>query len=192
MEERCVLNICFYQGTNNANVTLDGNAVALKSSVGSDYRKKYIYEITKSGTVTITANSNGYIGYFEVVFGASFDTYIEENTTITFGNSSNINSIAGVSNYAVLSGNGNNSQFSDGSIILRVKTGAVVTVYGYGGSTGTNKGDYTAYTVTANGSTSETQSGDYSVTANADGEVVITSANANNYLMSITIEYPTE
>ena len=204
----CALYVAYYDSTSlsRATVKLNGTTISnyrmfnisskaeiseLRSGQGDFAR----YKITEAGTITITFSGSGYLGAVGVLFNDGVadvvqDTYIEESTTITFGDNSNINSVAGVTNNATLRENGNNSQFSAGTITLKVKSGATVTVYGYGGSKGTNQGNLTAYTVTANGATSETQSGDYSVTATADGEVVITSANENNYLMSINISYP--
>ena len=64
----CTLNMCCYNGQNNASVNLDGNAVSTStSSDGADQATKYAYAISSAGTVTITFNG-GYLGFFEVVY----------------------------------------------------------------------------------------------------------------------------
>ena len=189
-KSKCTLKLYMYNGVNNTTVTLDGTEVTTATAAQTSHAVPYVYEITAGGKVVITSTANNtYVGCFEVIFAPAPST--SRNVTITFGNDSNIDDVEGVAYTATLRKNGSNSQVKEGTITLTVKAGAKVTVYGYGGATGTNNGDYTAYTVTANGTTSETQNKDYEVTVAADGDVVITPTDGNNYLMSIKVEYPT-
>lgn len=65
----CTLNICFYNGQNNASVTLNGNSIITSTdATGATYATKYEYPLTGEGEVIITSTANGYIGYFEVVY----------------------------------------------------------------------------------------------------------------------------
>ena len=66
----CTLYICFYNGSNNATVTLNGTEVKTSTdSTGADHKTRYAYTISAGGTVTISGNSNGgYIGCLEVTF----------------------------------------------------------------------------------------------------------------------------
>ena len=191
-----ILRMYFYQGNNNAVVTLNGTTVTPTSS-GTGDMKAYEYAFDAAGEVVITASGNGYIGAFEVDFTSTPTVPVvvtdstDKDVEIVFGTNCNIDSVTGVTYTATINNaNANNGQVKNGSITLAVKAGAKVTVYGYGGSHGTNGGDYTSYTVTANGSTSDTQNKDYEVVVAADGDVVITAVDGNNYLMSIKIEYP--
>ncbi len=178
-EAGATVSISSYSGYTHYTVTQGG--VTSEEQTGTSYSF-----VTTGGKIVIAStNNNNYFYNINIVYPA----VIENNTTITFGNDTNIDSIEGVTYTANLRPNGPNSQVSGGSITLSVKAGATVTVYGYGGSTGTGKNDYTSYTVTANGTTSETQTGDYTVTTTAAGDVVITAVDGNNYLMSITVEY---
>ena len=142
--------------------------------------------------VTVLATANQYIKSIEV----TFPSVISATTEITFGSTGNYANYngKGLSYTATInSSNTNNSQIKNGTITLSVLEGATVSVYGYGGSAGTGKGDYTSYTVTANGTTSATQTGDYSVDVTADGDVVITADDSgNNYLIKIVVTYPTK
>lgn len=155
------------------------------------------YVIPESGTITISFSGSGYLGAVGVLFNDGVqdvvDTVIDKNTTISFGSSGNYKTYIGngmKSTAAISDNGGNNSQVKEGALTLKVKENATVTVYGYGGSKGTGNSDYTYYTVTANGATSSEQHDDYSVTVTADGDVVITPTNGNNYLMSIEVSYP--
>lgn len=210
VDSACALYLGFYytSGISTATVTINDKTVSKcrafrydnkveLDSLRDQYGDFARYVIPEAGTITITFNGSGYLGAVGVLFNDGIqdiveNAVIEDDVTITFGNSSNIDSVSGVSYTATISPNGSNSQVKDGAITLSVKSGAKVTVYGYGGSNGTGAGDYTSYTVTANGSTSPTQAGDYEVTANADGDVIITAVDSNNYLISISIEYPAQ
>lgn len=65
----CTLRIAFYNGSNNASVTLGETTVTTKTSSDSaTYQTMYEYEITDTGEVCITSTANGYIGYFEIIF----------------------------------------------------------------------------------------------------------------------------
>ena len=69
MTDACTLNICFYNGQNNASVTLNGNSINTSTdAIGATYATKYEYPLTGEGEVIITSTANGYIGYFEVVY----------------------------------------------------------------------------------------------------------------------------
>lgn len=66
----CTLNICFFNGQNNASVTLNDNPISTSTdATGATYATKYEYPLTGEGEVIITSTANGgYIGYFEVVY----------------------------------------------------------------------------------------------------------------------------
>ena len=69
MTGACTLNICFFNGKNNASVTLNGNSIITSTdATGATYATKYKYSLTGEGEVIITSTANGYIGYFEVVY----------------------------------------------------------------------------------------------------------------------------
>lgn len=69
MTGACTLNICFYNGQNNASVTLNGNSIITSTdATDANYATKYEYPLTGEGEVIITSTANGYIGYFEVVY----------------------------------------------------------------------------------------------------------------------------
>ena len=69
MTGACTLNICFYNGQNNASVTLNDNPISTSTdATGANYATKYEYPLTGEGEVIITSTANGYIGYFEVVY----------------------------------------------------------------------------------------------------------------------------
>ena len=63
MTSACTLNICFFNGKNNASVTLNDNPITTSTDA-----TKYEYPLTGEGEVIITSTANGYIGYFEVVY----------------------------------------------------------------------------------------------------------------------------
>ena len=69
VSKACKLNICFYNGKNNAVVKLNDTEISTSTDpTGAVDMTKYEYTITGEGLVTISASSNGgYIGYFEVV-----------------------------------------------------------------------------------------------------------------------------
>ena len=69
MTGACTLNICFYQGKNNASVTLNDNPISTSTdATDATQDTKYEYLLTGEGEVIITSTANGYIGYFEVVY----------------------------------------------------------------------------------------------------------------------------
>ena len=69
MTGACTLNICFFNGQNNASVTLNGNSIITPTdATGATQDTKYEYLLTGEGEVIITSTANGYIGYFEVVY----------------------------------------------------------------------------------------------------------------------------
>lgn len=68
VSKACKLNICFYNGQNNASVKLgDTEIQTTTASTDASFSTKYQYEITEAGQITITATAAGYIGYFEIV-----------------------------------------------------------------------------------------------------------------------------
>ena len=69
MTGACTLNICFFNGQNNASVTLNDNPISTSTdATDANYATKYEYPLTGEGEVIITSTANGYIGYFEVVY----------------------------------------------------------------------------------------------------------------------------
>ena len=66
MTGACTLNICFFNGQNNASVTLNDNPII--TSTDANYATNYEYPLTGEGEVIITSTANGYIVYFEVVY----------------------------------------------------------------------------------------------------------------------------
>ncbi len=63
----CTIKLAFYNGANNAAVTINGNAVTTATTAG-DYTTLYEYALTEAGEVVITAASNGYLGFLGVVY----------------------------------------------------------------------------------------------------------------------------
>lgn len=69
MTGACTLNICFFNGQNNASVTLNDNPISTSTdATDATYATKYEYPLTGEGEAIIASTTNGYIGYFEVVY----------------------------------------------------------------------------------------------------------------------------
>ncbi len=68
----CTLKIYFYNGKNNASVTLDGTAVTCATETQVPESEPYVYEISAGGEVVITSTADdGYLGAFVVAFPAA-------------------------------------------------------------------------------------------------------------------------
>ena len=107
-----------------------------------------------------------------------------ENVSITFGSEGNYNSVDALdmSGMAVRDNGGNNSQLSSGSMKITVFAGATVKIHGYPG--------YTSYTISdGTNTTEEITVEEYTYTVEADGEIIITAVNSNNYFYGIDITY---
>ncbi len=68
--ENAELYMYYYNGQNVGTVTLNGEAVTTSSATTTDHATPYVYSLTSAGEVVITFTSNGYIGFFEVVYPA--------------------------------------------------------------------------------------------------------------------------
>jgi len=170
------INISSYSGYTNYTITVDG--VTSENQTGTSY------SVTSAlgGKVVITStNNNNYFYSMSIAYPKVLDT----DTTITFGTAGNYKTVDGLLYTAVSRDNGDdNCQLGNtgGEVSFTVKAGATVAISSYSG--------YTAYTLTADGVTSEEQTGtSYSYVVQNDGKVVIKSTNSNNYLYSITITY---
>ena len=87
-----------------------------------------------------------------------------------------------MSGMSVRDNGGNNSQLSSGSMVLTVYAGATVTVHGYP--------SYTSYTISDGiNTTAEINDTEYTYTVEADGELIISAVNSNNYFYGIDITY---
>ncbi len=65
----CSVVIYFYNGSNCVSVDLDGTTITTDSTYTDPaYTSPYTYQISEAGTVTITGNSSGYIGFIEIIF----------------------------------------------------------------------------------------------------------------------------
>ncbi len=60
--------LSFYNGNNNVTVKLGNDILNLLNQSGSDYLTKYAYFANEAGVITITATSNGYLGFMAIVF----------------------------------------------------------------------------------------------------------------------------
>jgi len=162
-------------------VEVGGELIAMNSSAC------YVFSTTEATPVTIRAINVGtddapaynksYITYMAVVS----KSFIDESTTINFGSEGNYKEAEGldISSISIRDNGGNNSQIKNGSLTFSVKAGAVVTVHGYP--------SYTSYSM--NGSDTITDEY-YTYTATADGEIIITPVDGNNYFYSISVVYP--
>ena len=111
--------------------------------------------------------------------------YIDQTTTINFGDSGNYKTIEGLTYTSVSRDNGgDNSQLGNtsGELSFFVKAGAEISISSYAG--------YTNYKVFVNTNESEVQTGtSYSFTATEDSKITIVSTNSNNYFYSLTVSY---
>ncbi len=198
----CLFNICYYNGTNNATLKLDGNTITPYSNNGSGHFKVYSYELKSAGTIVLEASSNGYIGFFELVFNVSFDeesTVIDKDTQLILGsNNSTLNTAIGAGLQAETSSTkldyngftfdastgkiaingGDNIQFNTGAkITFTVAANATVTVKGYPGN----------YAYSLNGTVAT--AADTSITVDKETEITVL-ATGDKYLKEIDISYP--
>ena len=136
--------------------------------------------VVEDGVATITATANDWIKAINVYY----PTYIDENTSITFGSEGNYKE-SGINFGSINVGDngGNNSQVKEGYFDIYVKAGATVTINGYPG--------YTSYNVKVNGGTAteEITQETYVVTAESDSVITITPVSGNNYFYGINIAY---
>jgi len=195
VSEPCMLNICFYNGNNNSKVELGDEVLSIYATEGSGDKTKYSYAIKTAGDITITSTSNGYIGYFEVVFGATFA--IDTNTSLVLANT-NTSLVSAVGESGKVEGNkitydnfvldattgkiglnADNIQFNAGTkILFTVEAGATVQVTGY-------PGNY-AYSINGVEATREVSS----ITVDTRTDIIVL-ATGNKYLKQIDISYPT-
>ena len=110
-------------------------------------------------------------------------TVIEKDTEITFGTEGNYTTVEElvVSEATIGTFNPDNSQFSAGSISFKVNEGATVVITGYSG--------YTSYTLNGGNTITDTT---YTYTATEATVLTLTAVEANNYLVSINVKYPTQ
>ena len=143
------------------------------------YTGAYTYEVDADCTMVYTGLSGNYICSIQILYPAA-----KENVSITFGSEGNYktNSAINMSGMSARDNGGNNTQLSSGSMVITVYAGATVTIHGYP--------SYTSYTITEGGKTTEEiKDNEYTYTVEADGELVITAVNSNNYLYGIDITY---
>ena len=168
-----------------ATVTVDGYPGYFNYSINGTAATAAKTSVYFADTTLVTIQNNAAKALYgiKVEFKGAPSSSISQNTNITFGTEGNYKNAEHLTISNAGRDNGvNNTQFSTGTITVRVAAGAKVKVYGFGGG-------YTFYTVTANGETSAVQNGDYEVTVTAEGDVVITSTDANNYLIKIEITF---
>lgn len=206
--DKCLLYIYFYNGQNNAVVTLNGTAVeTITSATGANASTKYVYVLENAGDVVITAASNGYIGAFEADFtteaptpssgeGESQSDTFEENAEIDFSTSTAL--AASLQNSKVTYAEGFTYNDHTDSIQLqsatsnfsfKVKAGATVTVTSFGSGYG-----YLLIDGVSNNSEVT-----YTKTYDADATVTIAAENSEatggwskSYLKKIEITYNAE
>ena len=148
------------------------------------YASTVIIEAMNVGTEEAPAWNKSYITYISV----DYPTYVEENTTITFGSEGNYKDCAiDLSGIKIDDNGGNNSQIKEGSFSFAVREGAKVTVHGYPGYTSYNLGDGD---IVYENMTEEHFT--YEVWNDCIITISHTSANGNNYFYSIEVEYPVE
>ena len=148
------------------------------------YAATVIIEAMNVGTEEAPAWNKSYITYISV----DYPTYVEENTTITFGSEGNYKDCAiDLSGIKIDDNGGNNSQIKEGSFSFAVREGAKVTVHGYPGYTSYNLGDGD---IVYENMTEEYFT--YEVWNDCIITISHTSANGNNYFYSIEVEYPVE
>ncbi|MGN0805561.1 MAG: pectinesterase family protein [Candidatus Coproplasma sp.] len=147
------------------------------------------YTVSETGYVVISADTTAYLKSISVTYPG--EDVITEDTTISFGTEGNYQTYIEngklVSTCQIGGSNTNNSQVKNGTLTLKVTTGATVVITAY------NNASYVGYTVTLNGGTaSDTQTGNYTVESVAeDTTIIITPTISNNYLVSIAVTYQT-
>ena len=143
------------------------------------YTGAYTYEVDSDCTMVYTGLSGNYICSIQIVYPAA-----KENVSITFGSEGNYktSSALNISGMSTRDNGNNNTQLSSGSMTLTVYAGATVTIHGYPG--------YTSYKI-SNGinETEEITATEYTYLVEADGELIISAVNSNNYLYGIDITY---
>ena len=143
------------------------------------YTGAYTYEVDADCTMVYTGLSGNYICSIQIVYPAA-----KENVSITFGSEGNYKTASAInmSGMNVRDNGGNNSQLSSGSMVLTVYAGATVTVHGYP--------NYTSYKISDGvNTTAEINDAEYTYTVEADGELIISAVNSNNYFYGIDITY---
>ena len=143
------------------------------------YTGAYTYEVDADCTMVYTGLSGNYICSIQIVYPAA-----KENVSITFGSEGNYKTASAInmSGMNVRDNGGNNSQLSSGSMVLTVYAGATVTVHGYP--------SYTSYKISDGvNTTAEINDVEYTYTVEADGELIISAVNSNNYFYGIDITY---
>ena len=166
-------------------VLVDGVQVEMNANAQyvftATYAATVIIEAVNAGTDEEPAYNKSYITYIDV----KLPVYIEENTTISFGNAGNYkDSIVDFSGITITDNGADNAQVKNGSFSFAVRKGAIVTVHGYPGYTSYNlgDGDLTYKDITDEYFT-------YEVTY-SDCLITISHTTGNNYFYSITVEYP--
>ena len=170
-----------YPSYTNYTVTInDGQASAAITET------THVINVDEASTITFTpANSNNYL--YSIVVAYPAESYIKEETSITFGSEGNYNDSLLNKGSANFRDNGtNNSQITGGSYSIQVKAGGVVTVNGYP--------SYTNYSVTINdGEASEAITDTtYVITVTEDSTITFTPTNNNNYFYSIDVVFATD
>ncbi len=143
------------------------------------YTGAYTYEVDSDCTMVYTGLAGNYICSIQIVYPAA-----KENASVTFGSEGNYktSSVIDVSGMSIRDNGGNNSQLSSGTIKLTVYAGATVTVHGYP--------SYTSYTISDGiNTTAEINDSEYTYVVEADGELIISAVNSNNYFYGIDITY---
>ena len=143
------------------------------------YTGAYTYEVDADCTMVYTGLAGNYICSIQIVYPAA-----KENVSITFGSEGNYktSSAINMSGMNARDNGGNNSQLSSGSMVITVYAGATVTVHGYP--------NYTSYTISDGiNTTAEINDAEYTYTVEADGELIISAVNSNNYFYGIDITY---
>lgn len=143
------------------------------------YTGAYTYEVDADCTMVYTGLAGNYICSIQIVYPAA-----KEDVSITFGSDGNYKTSSAINMSGMNSrdNGGNNSQLSSGSMILTVYAGATVTVHGYP--------NYTSYTISDGiNTTAEINDAEYTYTVEADGELIISAVNSNNYFYGIDITY---
>lgn len=143
------------------------------------YTGAYTYEVDSDCTMVYTGLAGNYICSIQIVYPAA-----KENVSITFGSDGNYktSSAINMSGMNARDNGGNNSQLSSGSMTITVYAGATVTVHGYP--------NFTSYKISDGvNTTAEINDAEYTYTVEADGELIISAVNSNNYFYGIDITY---
>ncbi len=205
----CSVNIYFYNGSNNAEVKLNGNAVTTATETQTTHAVPYVYEISEAGEVVITAVSNGYLGAFEVAYPVPEDNEITVDTGLVFHGDSitgmdNVikwadNTAAGSQDKFTIAGsNFSNSGYlefkNDDVIIFDVEFDetlydAVVTISSYSDVASTVTLGGTAVDTAKDETNSSANNFIYVATISQSGTVQIAATASQNYLNYLTITF---